>query len=470
MKKIIIALLPVLLLAACNNNSNTTTASSDSTATGAGIAMDSARAIAKEAWIYGYAMFYNYKSIYLYALDKDFPANAGGFNRFKHYAKMFTDKDTSIVTPNDDTPYSWAILDLSDEPIVLELPAVPAERYYVMQLIDLYTYNFAYAGARSTGNKAGKYLIAGPGWKGDKPAGIDSVFHCETNIVTILGRTELMNETDMANVKSIQSKYMLTPLHEFTKQPAPDHKQYALPLPAWKEGDYMSASFIGVLNVLLQYTSVDPGETGLRERFAKIGITPGKPFDSTAYSKEELAAINEGVKDGMEALKTSIDNTTSSMDIFGTRAYLQNDYIKQATAAAMGIYGNTKIEAVYVGSIKDDAGNMLMGGQEYVLHFSKEQIPPVKYFWSTTLYTIPKRFLATNPINRYSIGDRSKGLKYNADGSLDIYLQSTSPGKDKEANWLPTPAQGPFNYVIRLYGPAETVTNGTWKAPLPKKM
>jgi hypothetical protein len=467
MKNILIPFLSVVLFASCGQSS---TSSTPTTASDVAISPDSARAIAKEAWIYGYPMFYNYKSIYLYALDKNYPDNAGGFNRFKHYAKMFTDKDTSIVTPNDDTPYSWGMLDLSDEPVVLVLPAMPDKRYYVMQLIDLYTFNFAYAGARTTGTKAGKYLIARTDWKGDKPAGIDSVFHCETNIVTILGRTELKGEADMGNVKSIQSKYQLIPLHQFAKQPAPAHKQYAMPLPEWKEGDYMNISFINVLNALLQYTTVDPGEDILRERFAKIGIVPGKPFDSSAYSKEVLAAINEGIKDGEAALKASVDKTTSSMNLFGTRENLQNDYVTRATAAAMGLFGNTKEEAVYVGSLKDKEGNMLMGGQKYVLHFSRQQIPQVKYFWSTTVYNLPKRFLAANPINRYSIGDRTKGLKYNADGSLDIYLQSTSPGKDKENNWLPVPAQGPFNYVIRLYGPSEAVTNGTWQQPLPEKV
>ena len=130
--------LSVIILASCGQNTNSSAPSASVDSTGnTSVSQDSIRMIAKEAWIYGYPIFYNYKSIYLYAIDKGFPDNAGGFNRFKHYAKMFTDKDTSFVTPNDDTPYSWAMLDLSDEPVILELPAVPANRYYVMQLIDL---------------------------------------------------------------------------------------------------------------------------------------------------------------------------------------------------------------------------------------------------------------------------------------------------------------------------------------------
>jgi hypothetical protein len=431
---------------------------------------DSARAIAKEAWIYGYPMFYNYKTQYLYALDKNYPDNAGGFNMFKHYAKMFTYADTSIVTPNDDTPYSWAILNLSDEPVVLEVPEMESKLYYVMQLIDLYTFNFAYVGTRTTGNKAGKYLIAGPNWKGEKPEGITEVFHSETDLVTILGRTELMNEKDIANIHKIQPNYKLIPLHTYNNQPAPATKQYSMPLPQWKEGDYKSSSFINVLNTLLQYTSVDASEVELRERFAKIGIVPGQPFDESKYSKEIVEAINLGIKDGEKALAESESVTTGSLHLFGTRADLKNDYVIRATAAAMGLFGNTKEEAVYVGSRMDDKNEQLMGEHKYTLTFSKEQIPPVNYFWSTTLYNLPKRFLVKNPINRYAIGDRTTGLKYEKDGSLIIYLQSTSPGKDKESNWLPAPEKGPFNYVIRLYGPKEAVTNGTWQQPLPVKV
>ena len=141
----------------------------------------------------------------------------------------------------------------------------------------------------------------------------------------------------------------------------------------------------------------------------------------------------------------------------------------RATAARMGLFGNSKQEAVYTGSIKDNTGKMLMGGSKYTLTFSKAQIPPVKYFWSITMYCIPQRYLVSNPIDRYSIGDRDKNLKYNKDGSLTLYLQSTSPGKDKEANWLPSPSKGIFNYVVRLYGPEPAVTNGEWKQPLPIK-
>ena len=458
----------IAMFVACGGNTDKKNVAENS-ASGA-VTPDSARLIAKEAWIYGYPIFYNNKAQYLYAMDKNYADYAGGFNTFKNYGKNFTDADTSVVTPNNDTPYSWAILDLSNEPVVLQVPAIVGKRYYVMQLIDLYTFNFAYVGSRAIGNKAGKYLIAGPGWNGDKPAGIDSVFKSETNLVTILGRTESDNEADLKNVVKIQSQYKLIPLHTYTNQPAPAAKTYAMQLPVWKESNYASTSFINVLNALLQYAPPGDDENQLRQSFEKIGIIPGKPWDSTHYSPEVLAAIREGISDAEKELKGSIDKTTSSLNLFGTRADLKNDYLVRATAAAMGLYGNTKEEAVYTGSMLDNTGTPLTGNNNYILRFTKEQLPKVKFFWSITMYELPKRYLVKNPIHRFSIGDRTKGLKYEPNGDLIIYLQPASPGKAKENNWLPSPPGKPFNYVVRMYGPGEDITSGRWKQPLPEKV
>lgn len=432
------------------------------------ISADSARSIAKEAWIYGYPMFYNYRSMYLYAMDPNYQDGAGGFNKFKNYGKSFTPADTSVVTPNNDTPYSWAIFNLSDEPMILEVPLVDSKRYYVMQFIDLYTFNFAYVGTRATGNRAGKYLIAGPDWNGNVPDGIDEILKSETNLVTLLGRVELKAGENIDNVIKIQSQLKIVPLHEYLNEPAAPVKSYAQPLPVWKEQDYKSIGFISFLNALLQYTSIDPSEVALRDRFSRIGIKAGKTYDTANYTKEIRTAIEQGIQDGEMALKASIDKTTSSLDLFGTRGDLKNNYVTRATAAAMGLFGNTKEEAVYVGSLSDVTGKPLLGQNKYTLRFTKANMPKVNYFWSITMYSLPKRGLIDNPINRYSIGDRSKGLKYEPNGDLVIYLQSSSPGKNKEANWLPTPSAGPYNYVVRLYGPGQQVTDGTWRQPLPE--
>ena len=427
---------------------------------------DSAKAIAKEAWTYAFPMAMNYRTMHLYALDKTYPDYAGGFNKFKHYDKIFTASDTAVVTPNNDTPYSWAILNLADEPMVLEVPEIK-NRYYSFQFVDLYTFNFDYVGSRTTGDKAGKYLIAGPDWKGEKPAGIDKVVQSETNLVTLLGRTELkMAPGDIENVKKIQAQYKLTPLHEFIKGTAPAHKEFTLPYPAFKETDLSSSAFIGLANNLLQYASLNLAESDLRAKFAKIGIVPGKKFDPSEYTPEVLKAITEGAQEAGKELKDGSDNLTNATDLFGTREMINGNYKNRALGAAAGLFGNTKEEAIYIGTRSDNANNFMSGKNKYVIRFPKGQTPPNKYFWSITLYELPSRYLVSNPINRYSIGDRTTGLKYEANGDLVIYIQQEAP-KGKESNWLPAPKDA-FYYLIRIYGPEESILNGTWKAPQPE--
>lgn len=463
LNRLFILFVTALLMFSCNQNDTAKTAQPSENV----IPSDTVKAIAGQAWIYALPMMNNYRSMYLYALDSTYPDYAGGFNKFKHYAKSFTDKDTSVMTPNNDTPYSWAILDLTDEPMILEVPSV-RDRYYSFQFIDLYTFNFNYIGSRTTGDKAGRYLIAGPDWKqsGDL-TGIDKVITSETNLVTLLGRTELkMAKDDIENVKKIQSGFKLIPLHEYAKQAAPAHKKYALPFPAWNPAVLGNASFIGLFNNLLQYCSVNPVETALRERFAKIGIEPGKTFDSTAYSKEELMAINSGVDSSAKAIEEGLNKMGNATDLFGTREMLNGNYMNRALGAAAGLFGNTKDEAIYIGTRTDGGGKFLSGNNKYTITFPKGQTPPDKYFWSLTLYELPGRGLVKNPINRYSIGNRTPGLKYEPNGDLKIHIQNNPPENGKEANWLPAPT-GPFYYLIRIYGPEPAILDGSWKAPQP---
>jgi hypothetical protein len=420
---------------------------------------------AADAYIYGYAMLYNYKTMFQQAVDPSFPGYVGGFGRFRHYSRGFTPADADIVTPSNDTPYSWAWLDLRAEPWVVSLPAI--DRYYVLQWFDLYTHNFAYLGSRATGSESGNYLFAGPGWNGEVPKGITKVIRAETDFVGTLTRTSWTGPEETEVLKAIQSTYRLMPLSEFagTKPPSPAP---ALAFPAWDEARASSPDFISYLNFLLQFCPMPESERKLRERFAKIGIGAGQAFDAATLAPEARAALVVGIEDGKKRIDERIATTKSSADIFGTREFLGEDFaMKRAVAAAMGIYGNSKEEAYYTPYVADAEGKALDGTKRYVIHFAKEQVPPVKFFWSMTMYNLPQRLLVENPIKRYAIGSRTPGFKLNADGSADIYLQSESPGKDKESNWLPTPKEGPYYMVMRKYGPKGSLANGTWKAPLP---
>jgi len=425
-------------------------------------------AIAREAFIYAYPMLFNYKTLYQQTQDRNSKAYIGGFGKFRHYSQVYGPENKEIVTPNNDTPYSWAWLDLRREPWVLSVPKLPDDRYYVFQWIDLYTYNFAYVGSRATGNGVGHYLLAGPRWNGPTPPGIDKVFKSETDLILTLGRTALNGPSDVGHVVRIQDQYGLTPLSSF-EHTTPPPAVASVTFPKWDEARATSIDFIGYLNFLLQFAQPpNPSETELMQRFARIGIAPGEPFDPNKLDPATREALERGVTGGKQALAATVKSTTGSFGLFGSRDDLKNDYMTRAVAAAMGIYGNTKEEAVYVGYHVDADNKQLVGTQPYVLHFDKKDLPPAKFFWSMTLYDLPGRHLVANPIDRYSIGDRTKHLKYGADGSLDLYVQHESPGKGKAANWLPAPTSA-YTLIMRIYGPNAAVLDGTWQLVKPKK-
>jgi hypothetical protein len=425
-----------------------------------------AKTIAADAYLYAYPMLYNYRTLFQQAVDPSFPGFIGGFNRFRHYSRGFSPADKDIVTPSNDTPYSWAWLDLRAEPMVVSVPASP-DRYYVLQWFDLYTHSFAYIGSRATGTEAADYLFAGPLWNGETPKGIKQAFHSDTQFIGTLTRTSWTGPEDRDGLVAMQQQYRVRPLSEYTggkpPQPAPTYL-----FPAWDERRANSAGFINYLNFILRFTSPVASEKTTLDRFAKIGIGDGRAFDAATLDPQIRRAIEDGVTEGKSRLEAAVAKTTNSVDLFGTREFLGTDYVmRRAVGAAMGIYSNSKEEAHYTAYTIDAEKQTLDGGKTYVLHFSKDQVPPVKFFWSMTMYNLPERLLVDNPINRYAIGSRTKGLKANADGSIDIYLQSTSPGVDKEANWLPTPREGPFYMVLRMYGPQGTLAAGSWHAPTP---
>ncbi len=423
-----------------------------------------ARAIAEEAWLYAYAPLQGYQTFWNQTQNKAFPGYVGGFNQFRHYSRSATPADTDIVTPNNDTPYSWAWLDLRAEPIVLSLPAVPAPRYVVNQWFDLYTHNFAYTGVRATGRGAGNYLFVGPHWQGTVPKGITKVFRAETDFVGTLTRTQLNGPDDIPALKDLQDRYKLIPLSRFSgtqpPKPAP-----AVNWPAWDPVKAEGIGFIGYLNALLPFMPTVPSERAMMDRFALIGIGPGRPFDPDRMDPGLRAAISQGVATAAANLRSKALAQSSSKGFFGTRQELGPDYLTyRAMGAMLGIYGNSSAEALYASQQTGPDGKLLDGRRRWVLRFPAGQLPPVSEFWSITMYTLPERLLVPNPIQRYSIGNRTQGLKLEADGSLELYLQHENPGPDKVSNWLPAPA-GPFFFVARLYGPSTPALSGQWQLP-----
>jgi len=430
-----------------------------------------ARAIAKDAYIYGFPLVDNYRIQYSYFVDRGNPEFKASWNTLVNNARVYTPDDKAIQTPNSDTPYSFIGADLRAEPLVFTVPAVEKGRYYSLQFIDMYTFNFAYVGSRSTGNGAGSFLLAGPNWKGEAPPGIKSVISSETQFAFVVYRTQLFNPADMDNVKKVQAGYKVEPLSQFLGKPAPSAPpaiDFMKPLSP--EDEKTSPEFFSVLDSVLQFCPANPSETALGTRFAKLGIGAHGTFDAKALSPEMRKAVQDGMADAWATFKeykeTQLDTgKRTSADSFGTREFLNGHYLDRMSGAVLGIYGNSKDEAIYPVYFVDDGKKALTGANRYTLGFEPAQLPPVNAFWSLTLYELPSSLLSANRLNRYLINSPMlPDLKRDADGGVTLYVQHDTPGADKEANWLPAPS-GPFFLAMRLYWPKPEALDGKWKAP-----
>ena len=433
----------------------------------------------QQAYIYAYPMIAAYKAMYEFNIDKSSSQYRGPFNQVLNDARVFTPKDTAIVTPNSDTPYSMLQADLRAEPLIFCVPEIERNRYYSVQLIDMYTFNYGYVGSRTTGNGAGCYLLAGPSWKGITPTGVRNVFRCETQFSLLIYRTQLFNPADMANVKKIQAGYTVQPLSAYVHEPAPPP---APPIDFPKvTDDAFKTDFPRFLNFLLQFCPPVAQEAAVRLQFAAIGIGPGTPFDFSKLSDFQKNELAQAVKDGYAAIQDRRDNLGKDVNgwrlsaPFGNRDFFNGDFLLRAAAAMAGIFGNDAEEAVYPATKTDVISSPLDGSKHnYTLTFAANNFPPVNAFWSVTMYDGKTQLLIENPINRYLINSPMlPSLKKNVDGSLTIYIQKDAPAGDKKANWLPAP-DGPIYLVMRLYWPRKVpppspsilpVPAGTWSPP-----
>lgn len=436
----------------------------------ANITPTEARAIAKEAYIYGYPMVDSYRIQYAYFVDTKNPEYKAPWNQLRNFSRVFTPGDKAVQTPNSDTPYSFLGMDLRAEPIVLTVLAIEKERYFSIQLIDAYTFNFDYIGSRTTGNDGGNFLIAGPGWKGEMPKGVKKVIRSETEFVVAVYRTQLFNPDDLDNVKKVQAGYKAQTLSAFLGTPAPKAAaaiDFIKPLTP--EAQKTSLKFFNILNFTLQFCPTHPSEKELMVRFAKIGVGAGKTFDANNLSPEMKKSIGDGMADAWADFahsKKQLDaGKATPGDAVGTREYLKNNYLYRMAAAVIGIYGNSKQEAMYPLYHVDSDGQKLDGANRYTVRFAPGQLPPVNAFWSLTMYDLPASLLVANPLNRYLLNSPMLPLfKRDADGGITFYIQNESPGADKEANWLPAP-RGSFFSVMRLYWPKPEALEGKWKQP-----
>ncbi|GGG47200.1 DUF1254 domain-containing protein [Bizionia arctica] len=435
--------------------------------------LDSIKAIAHDAYIYGYPMVDNYRVEYAYYVDKTGTEFKAPWNQITNIAQVYTAADTAVQTANSDTPYSWIGYDVTNEPLIIGLPEIEESRYYDVQFVDSYTYNFAYLGSRTTGNKAGTYMLVGPNWKGETPEGIDKVIKTETQIGVVVFRTQLFNPADIDNVKAVQAKYKVQGLSEYLgKAPvaaASASVNWMIPLtPAEQK---TSLEFFNVMNFVMNFCPTVPSEVALMERFAKIGVGAGKTIDVSTLSPDVKAAMEAGIKEAWGVtfaglMKKVEAGEVTSANVFGTRDYIAGNYLYRMAGDVLGLYGNSKEEAFYpLYTVDADKKPLDAATNNYTLTFKGGDLPPVNAFWSLTMYTSPESLMVANPINRYLINSPMLSeLKKNADGGITIYFQKESPGKNLESNWLPAP-NGPFRVVLREYWPKPEAYNGTWKQP-----
>lgn len=427
-----------------------------------------AQNIAQEAYIYLYPLVtMDVTRKQFLNLDSKTSVFGGPANAFTHIRAFPTAEMRAVVRPNFDTLYSSAWLDLAGGPVIVST-ADTGGRYFLLPMLDMWSDVFAVPGKRTNGTHAANFAVAPPGWRGRLPQGVERI-DAPTRWVWIIGRTQTNGPKDYEAVHKIQNGYKITPLVDWGKaprkvvqqiDPSVDTKTEPLRLvngmPALEYFKYGAE--------LMKQNPPHVTDWSIIARMKRIGLEPGKSFDG---SKIDANALAKGAAAGLKLMQDMVPTmariangwqmNTDTMGVYG------NFYLKRAIVAMVGLGANQPEDAIYPLNVADADGKPVMAENNYVLHFNQGDLPPVDAFWSLTMYDA-EGFQVANPLNRFAIGDRDP-LKFNADGSLDLYIQSQSPGPDKESNWLPAPKSGALGLTLRLYAPKPQAVEGRWKPP-----
>lgn len=435
--------------------------------------------LAQDAYLYGYPLTECVRTLTMMTRGIE-GAMGAPVNTFWHADRLLDPGFRQVVSPNNDTLYSVAVLDVGPEPVVLHLPETHG-RYYVMQCVDAWTNNFAYLGRRATGTEEGVYAFVGPDWEGTLPEGVAEV-KAPTDLMVIIGRTAVSGADDVPAVRALQQQYTLTPLHAWPGAALDigERRQGDWPFPAPSPGVRADLMVWEEMRVWMQAFPPPADEREYLACFAPLGlIEKESPYldpepETAAVLTLGRTAAEKGIKAYIRRALPKVNGwlyTTHLWD-YNTRffevgtvqeeAWTGGDFMRRAAAARAGLFGNHGYEAAYPWTYEDGEGDLLTGKHRYLLHF--DRLPPVGAFWSVTMYSSPDYLLVENPIGRYSIGDRTPGLQYHDDGSLDIYIQYDSPGPEKESNWLPAP-EGEFRPIMRMYQPDRAVLDGSYLLP-----
>jgi hypothetical protein len=417
-----------------------------------------------QAFKYGYPVMEMYRSRYEWHYDKSSPSYNGPLNSLGH-TRRATHEDRFVVTPINDAVYSRAFVDLSDDPIIVQVPRIDGS-YWTVQICDFYTNSFAYIGKR-LGDGEGAYAIVGPDWRGVLPDGITRSIVAPTPVIALLARVAVLDDDEDASV-ALQHRFSLASLSVWSGA-SDDAPEVATPRPYldFKGGDPLD--FYRMVNWILTENPPPAADAGVIGLFERIGLGPGIEFNPGGLHPATVAGMERAIEQGLVSLLGEmpfcvpnvngwlIPNPDRSGN-FGT------DYHLRLVTAEIGLLANDAREALYIGCFMDENGEPLVGGREYTIHYEADQLPPVAEFWSFTMYTHPPGFLTESSINRYAIGSLTPGLQWNDDGSIDVYIQRESPGPDRAPNWLPTTPDGElFRIIFRMYNPGPHILNGTWR-------
>ncbi len=392
-------------------------------------------------------------------------------NQFAHMREFPSADFREVVRPNFDTLYSSIWLDVGREPMILEVPEIE-DRFYMLPMMDMWTDVFAVVGTYGTGTRAGTYAIVYKDWQGKLPEGVQRI-DSPTPHIWIVGRTQTNGPKDYEYIHRIQDQFKVVPLSAWKQgrwQPEPFRKDPSVDdkAPPLVQVQKLSArDYFTLAMRLMKQHPPHLTDMVMVNRMKRIGLDPER-FDYDRLPKAVQEALEEATRISHDKMKGYVPRlgenvngwqmVTKSIGVYG------NDYLQRATIALVGLAANPYEQAVYPLNLTDSEGKVPEGGRKYVIHFKKEEIPPVDAFWSLTMYD-EQGFQVANPLNRFAIGDRDE-LKFNEDGSLDLYIQHDSPGREKESNWLPSPAKGKLGMTMRLYAPRESVLDGSWKPPV----
>jgi len=427
--------------------------------------------VATSAYIYAYPLI-------LMEMTRRVGTNVADLSRFgkapmNQFANLpaFPDANfTDVVRPNADTLYSILWFDVSEEPLLITVPH-SGGRYYLLPMLDMWTDVFESTGKRTTGTGAQLLAIAGPRWQGQLPAGA-ALIHSPTAIGWIVGRTQTNGKSDYEAVNKFQSGLIATPLSKWggTYRPSAGkiNPEWDMKTPPVDQVEQLSPdSYFSLFTELTKFNPPHANDYPILDQMRRMGIEPGKSFAFDKAPPEIQRALTEAKTAALQNIKTRFlkigvisSGWRTNLTAIGTYGA---DYLSRAAIAYAGLGANTIEDAVYPTAITDADGKPFSSDNRYILHFNANEVPPVRAFWSLTMYN-DKQFFAANPIGRYAIGDRDK-LAFNPDGSLDLFIQRETPGKDKESNWLPAPASGAFTMNLRLYWPKSEVRDGSWMPP-----